>query len=152
MMDLSAIAKRLSKLRHPDAQDKSSRVDKCGTSEVQNPLGLDSNDAIAMVAYSEVLETMSIKSELIDSMLVEELSSAIDGCQETRALINSRSVSKALLPKAKEVIHDYYVTTRQGSEHHVDTCRLTHEEFDVDLLQSLTHVYAKSFIRRYYCP
>ena len=152
MLDVSSITKRLSKCRYHVTPKEQSFLEKCETSELQDRLELDSNDTIAIVAYSEALETMAIKSELIDSLLIEEMSSAIDGYQETSELINSESVSRALLPKAKEVIHDCYVLTRQGTDSHEDTYRQTHEEFGYDLLQSLTHIYAKSFIRQYYLP
>jgi len=124
----------------------------CKALELHAPLELDSNDALAVMAYSEALETMAIKNELIDALLVEEMSHEIDRYRETSESADSRSVSKALLPKAKEVIHDYYVSTTKDTVSHEDTYRQAHETFDVDLLQSLTHTYARTFIRQYYCP
>lgn len=121
----------------------------CGLEE---PLELDSNDAVALMAYGEAIETMAIRNELIDSLLVEEMSHEIDRYRDTSESINSTRVSKALLPKAKEVIHDYYISTTKDGVSHEDTYRQTHETFDVDLLQSLTHIYARTFIRQYYCP
>ncbi len=121
----------------------------CGAEE---PLELDSNDAVAVMAYSEAIETMAIKNDLVDSLLVEEMSHEIDRYRETGESINSTRVSEALLPKAREVIHDYYISTTKDGLSHEDTYRETHETFDVDLLQSLTHIYARTFIRQYYCP
>ena len=52
---------------------------------------------------------MANKSGLISPLLIEEMSSAIDGCQETSEFINSECASRALLPKDKEVIRDCYI-------------------------------------------
>ena len=152
MLDLPLFLKRLS--RHSSRLGSASQtaLRGCETFEPEKPLELNSNDALAVLAYGEAIETMAVKNELVDALLVDEMSHEIDRCRETSESTNSRSVSKALLPKAKEVIHDYYVSTTKDAVSHEDTYRQTHETFDVDLLQSLTHTYARTFIRQYYCP
>lgn len=152
MLDLPLFLKRLS--RHGSHAGPAGRtlLRGCETFEPEKPLELDSNDALAVMAYGEAIETMAVKNELVDALLVEEMSHEIDRYRETSESADSTSVSKALLPKAKEVIHDYYVLTTRDAASHEDTYRQTHETFDVDLLQSLTHTYARTFIRQYYCP
>lgn len=152
MLGLPLFLKRLSRHgSHPEPARQTSRREHepCGSEE---PLELDSNDAVAVMAYSEAIETMAIKNELIDSLLVEEMSHEIDRYRGTGESFSSTRVSEALLPKAKEVIHDYYISMAKDGVSHEDTYRETHETFDVDLLHSLTHIYARTFIRQYYCP
>ncbi len=152
MLGLPLFLKRLSGHgSHLESARRTSRR-QCEPCGLEEPLDLDSNDAVAVMAYGEAIETMAIKNELIDSLLVEEMSHEIDRYRETGESINSTRVSEALLPKAKEVIHDYYVSTTKDGISHEDTYRESHETFDVDLLQSLTHTYARTFIRQYYCP
>lgn len=113
---------------------------------------VDDNDAVAIIAYVEAIEKMAIHKELVDSILLDELKNALNGCYQPNEACNIQQIANALLPSAKGMLNRFYAESIKHAVDKEDVCHCVHEDCEVGLLKSLTHVYVKNFISKYYQP
>lgn len=113
---------------------------------------VDDNDAVAIIAYVEAIEKMAIHKELVDSILLDELKSALNDCYQQHEACNIQQMAGALLPSAKGMLSRFYAESIKHSVDREDVRHCVHEDCEVELLKSLTHVYVKNFISKYYQP
>ncbi len=135
---------------HQEENRYSSALGKTNVVELDQNIELDGNNALAILAYGEIIEHMDIGCELIDSLLVEEMTNILNNNRGQNELYDPQNISKSLLPTAKEVLHKYYSKYKKYSNNCEDICRCVHNECDIEFLKFITHIYARAFIKQFY--
>lgn len=152
MLHITSVIKRLALGRYNSEKADKFEKSKSIKRDSKKINTLDQNDSVAVFAYGEALENLNLNYEFIDSLLVEEMTNAIENYQESKELIDSKKLSVELLPAAKEIVHDYYTELKESNSEYAEISRSIHQECDYELLKSLTHIYAKTFIKQFYQP
>lgn len=115
-----------------------------------NSFYFDSNDAVAIIAYVEALNHMAIEPELVDTILQQELATALAKSQGHSDTDHLDSIAQDLLPKAKELRATFYAASTKSVANCDDILHSVHEECDIQLFKSLSRIYARNFIEKYF--